>query len=265
MRKGLSYLFVFMIILNCIIVVSQPAVSGDKQYEELQENIDKIPLDDSGDFDREKFNTTAYWARSGFEKNIDAVNLWLAENASWLKFIFRTMPEISLLFFLNFYIIIIAFTYIILNADEMWEILFDEKNTAQIFGVGVFAILFFLNAYVYLAELIVKFLTFFWNYIIPVGFWVSIILFIILLIALIVAFPFLLRAIPTLFKYVGKLFGKKFVSSGARKAGGGEVARVVSENEKLVKDLEQLGKEQKAYNRAAYQTSFDRSKHNTKG
>ena len=104
-------LIAFLLILNLIVIVSAEGESdmpssgiGEGDYDTINNLTGIIPLDPStGGIDPTKFNQT----QSKAEQKIVAIDLWIENNASWLKFFFGMIPEISWIFAINLWLILI--------------------------------------------------------------------------------------------------------------------------------------------------------------
>lgn len=126
MKKRALILVALMLLFSCALIVqvqagnetngskvSEPTVLGEEEVEKAQETIEKYsPLDDEG-----KINTSAYKPfKSKAEERIEAINQWLDDNVSWMRYIFHMKPAISWPFFLNILIMLWFSLLLIFNA-----------------------------------------------------------------------------------------------------------------------------------------------------
>ncbi|MGK0209376.1 MAG: hypothetical protein ACI83O_000653 [Patescibacteria group bacterium] len=154
---------------------NSPIDANQQKFENIQENIDKIPIDDQGNIDQDKVDQGFQLAKTKAELRIQAINTWLQTNASWLRFIFKIVPEISWLFFINLYLLIVGIVYLILNAQRTWAFIgafetgdyFDTESKMRIFGSLVFLIAWALNLFITLSQIIVNSIAFFWQTVLP--------------------------------------------------------------------------------------------------
>lgn len=145
-------------------------------------------------------NITGY--KSKAEERIDAINVWVKNNASWLVYVFGMVPEVSWLFALNVYCLLLFFVILVLNGVIIRipvELIMalgkgtkeKEVTVSRIIGAGIFIFLletkFFLNV-------IVRPAIFLWDKVLTYG-WIAIVAASILLIVLLIFFPQVLTAI----------------------------------------------------------------------
>ena len=108
MKKLTIYLLILLTVnLFSFSLAETPATIDDSQVQDIQNQIDRIPIDDSGNIDPSKLGLNSTKA----EERIAAINQWLDKNASWLRIIFGIRPEFSWVFLLDFIIIINLFVY----------------------------------------------------------------------------------------------------------------------------------------------------------
>lgn len=191
MKKWFS-LFVLAVIIFSFVCVfgEEPSVGvGEEDVKKIENLTNKIPIDpDTGDFDpgRTGFN------KSKAEERIEKINIWLSENASWLKLVFGMVPEVSFLFAINLFLWLWCFTYVFLNAIFTQFLFIDDEKKARFTGFLLFVILVVTNFIYSTALLIYKILFVFWTKIIPYGFLAALIvlfLVIILFFVLLIYFP----------------------------------------------------------------------------
>ena len=152
MKKWLVFVLLFVLLTSFIYAQNgEPEMPespvGDEDMQKIQEAVDAIPLDESGKFDASKLEGR----KSAAEARIEAINLVIAENASWLRFVFGMIPEISLFFAVNLYVWLYGLVIFVLNAKNFfilkagnWTFFSIENggHTYTILGICAFAILF---------------------------------------------------------------------------------------------------------------------------
>lgn len=189
----------FMLILSFGFVMAQePDVEiGERDVEDIQGTIDKLPINDSGEIDFSEYKPFV----SKAEERIDTINLWLDNNVGWMKFIFNMKPQISWLFIFNFYFILLFLTILVFNAGELWFFI-EKKSNAVLFGFGVFSIFSVARLYVGLANILNNLLTYFFSVLLPVSFWLAIIGLVVLIVLCIFAFPVVSSILMFIAKYL---------------------------------------------------------------
>jgi len=103
MKKGLIVVLLMLFLAGFVLALDEPSLPGGADVDDV-ENIkeaieDYSPIDESGEVDVGKYKPFV----SNAEIRIAAVNLWLEENAAWLKVVFGMVPSITLLFAFVFY------------------------------------------------------------------------------------------------------------------------------------------------------------------
>ncbi len=149
-------------------------------------------------------SSTGQFVKSNAEERIDDVNDWLDKNASWLSFLFRAQPAVSMLFAVNIYLILFFLALFVFNATTTWFFISDEK-ISLLFGSALFVILLVTNLYVNLAQLLTNLLTIIWEEVLPAGIWGALIAIIIVIVAL---FLFS-ESIVIVFKLIGKYWSDR--------------------------------------------------------
>jgi len=117
--------------------LEDPTVSEFQQdAQQIQDIVEQVPITEEGEFDESKLNLT----KSKAEERIDKINLWLEENASWLKVLFGMVPEVSWLFAINF-LLILAFIAYFRNILVFFS--FFSEKVATLIGIvlAAFAVL----------------------------------------------------------------------------------------------------------------------------
>ena len=110
-------------------------VPGEGDLEKINNITDQLPVTD-GQIDPNKLKPF----KSKAEERIDAINKWLEENAYWFKWVFKMVPEISWLFFLDVMIMLVFLVWFVLNGDTTFSFI-KSKGLAQLFGLGIYVAL----------------------------------------------------------------------------------------------------------------------------
>ena len=143
MKKSVTLLLIFLLLFSFSISfisaqdTNQPdAPVSDEEINKVQQGVDVVPLDpETGELDKDKLNL----GKSKAEKRIEAINNWTKENASWLKWVFGMVPEISWLFAINFLLLLTFFNGLVLHSEDVF--VFLSKGVSKLVGIGVFALL----------------------------------------------------------------------------------------------------------------------------
>jgi hypothetical protein len=243
--KNKIYLIYLVIFINILFLIStvdadsptNPVLQDD--YERMQENIDRIPLNPDGEIDKEKLNASAFFISSKAEERINNINVWIEENVSWLRFFFRMVPEVSWLFFWVVFIMIVAFTHLILNGPRLWA--FSSSDfMAYLYGIGVFFILLFSDAYLFFARFNTNFFNLFFNYVLYYGIWIALALVSVVFLLIIALLIFAPQVFMYIFRWFAWIFGKKIASSAADRIIGRAEERANKLNESQRIELEKL-------------------------
>ena len=160
MKKIGVLLFVFLVISLFSFAFAQddmPSAPGGEDMEAIQGAVDQIPIED-GEIDKEKVSGF----KSKAEERIEKINLWLKENAPWLEIVFGMVPEISWLFAINFYFMLLFLVILVLN-NNLFSFFVSEK-LGMFAGLGVYLILLITKVYFNLANVVLKLFTWFWNW-----------------------------------------------------------------------------------------------------
>ncbi|MCK5449979.1 hypothetical protein KAI32_03880 [Candidatus Pacearchaeota archaeon] len=212
MKKIIITGLLFLLLFSFVVALEEPnaSIGSEQDVEKIEEVISQIPIDgETGKINYDKFKPF----ETDFEKRIDDINLLLEENASWLKIVFGMVPSISLLFFINLYILLIFFITLILNANATFGIFeslgqkmgFFEFSWANLLGSAIFIILLITKVFVKLSNFVYGLWDIFWNYILPWGFAIAIIIAIVTVLIFIV----LLRYAPQVLLAIKKGIDKK--------------------------------------------------------
>ena len=196
MKKLLNVLVLIVLFSSLFIVLAattspQPSTgveAGDK--ENFDNAVENIPIDDSGNFNGSKFEPL----KSKAEMRIDAINKWLEDNAPWLSIIVGITPQISWLFALNFYFMLLFLVILVLNSSRTLGFL--SRGKEWIFGLILYLILLITKFYVMLAKIVLNLIKTLWE--------VSWVVGILVVIGLIILFAFA----PKGLYLIGKLFRK---------------------------------------------------------
>lgn len=216
MKKRLIIPIILLLLIPLILAQDSPSPAvGEEDYNKLKGIIDNnTPIDKDGKVNLTKFQLN----KAKAEIRIEAVNNWVKTNASWLKFIFGMVPEISWLFAINLWIWLLFFTVLVLKGKEN----LGEKGI--LIGLGSFIILLTVKFYYIVAKALHHILDIIINVIIPWGIIITIITLIILVILAIWFWPVTLRLLTTLTRFLGnaskqkgkKLLAKKLLQTQAK-------------------------------------------------
>ena len=156
---------VCLLVMGFVVAVNDsdgPSVPGGDDYGEVKGAIDNYtPINEEGKFDFEKFKPL----KSKAEERIEGINLWIADNASWLAFVFGMVPEISWLFAINFLIWLLLFVNLFMNAPIVVRKTFPtfKKGTAYVMGAVVFVLVISLKTTYALASIFDGLLNVWWG------------------------------------------------------------------------------------------------------
>ena len=218
MNRGLL-ISVLMIVLMTFFVIAQdePSVEigSEQNVKDIQEKIDMLPISETGEVDYDKFKPF----KTKADERIGAINSWLEKNASWLKVVFGMVPSISLLFAINFYILLFFIVTLILNANATFglleslgkkmDLIFFEASLANFLGLLIFIILLVTKVFVKLANIFYELWDIIWNYILPWGLAIAIIIAIFFWVGVILSIPIALRILGVIKLWIDKKRKKK--------------------------------------------------------
>ena len=147
MKKSLVIVALFILAMSFIIALENPEDDiGEEDVEKIEGFVDDIPIDpNTGEFDWGRFNSLATKA----EVRINVINVWIDENMSWMRFVFRMTPAISFKFVLNIYFMLLFLVILVLNGSFMFSFLAEGKE--RYIGAAVYVALWIVNVYVNLA------------------------------------------------------------------------------------------------------------------
>lgn len=234
MKRGL---ILFILVFVCFVAAQPDYETYEEKYDEVKEIVDKIPLDEAGELDKEKLNKTYVFFTSRAEERINEINNWLEENVSWLRFIFRMNPEISWRFFWNLYFIGLAIAFLIFNERKTW-FFFESKSSGIIYGTALFLILLFTNVYIFFADLVINILSIFYEIVLPWGFAISIILLVVFILVCIFFWPAVLSFLQFIVPQILKSFGMKIARD--------EIEAMINRGKEETLKTKQLNEEQEA-------------------
>lgn len=190
----ISLLLVFLLSFSLAINVTQ---EDAQKITDIANNMSGLV---NGDVNIDSINLLE---KTGAEEKIESINAWLDENVSWLRFIFRMTPQISLLFFFDFIAIIWGIVYLIMRSPNYWES--ENKLYNYLIGTGIFAIFFFLNVPFYFARFCIY----------SINFVNNIVKMTLVAIGIVIAVMFLLLFFAPKFLFaIIKLFKKKKIMEG---------------------------------------------------
>lgn len=182
--KKVYGVLIFLLILNFSIVSAETNNWTDEEsLGELESTIEEYsPLDEYGDIDLDKYKPVV----SDAEIKIDKINLWLEENALWLKVIFGMVPSISWLFAINLWIFIFAFIVLVMHGNTTFtifeflgkkiDLIFFEITLKNVLGLIIFGLLLISKVFVNISIFLAGLMNIFWNYILPGGIVVAVII-----------------------------------------------------------------------------------------
>jgi len=199
--KGAPLILMSLLILNFAAAIDEPSAAvGEADVEELQGIIGQLPFDESGETNYSQYRP--FYSKA--EQRIDGINLWLDDNAGWMRYLFHMRPQVSILFTFNLYFILFFFLILFLNAKGLWFFIEAERN-ARIFGLAVFVVFAAVELYVGLAHVATNFLIYIWSVLLETGIWLAIIAMVVLIILAIFAFP----VVQAIFVSIGKYLEAK--------------------------------------------------------
>jgi hypothetical protein len=234
-RSGYIALFVLLIVFSLsFIVLAQPSpetTNPEADVSQIQGLVTQIPINEQGEIDP----GTVIGLKSKAEVRIQAINTWLATNASWLKAILGMVPEISWLFAINLYIWLFCLVYLFLNGT-VFGVIIQNKNYARLAGGVLFVILIVTKIAYNLSILITNLLDIIWNKIIPYGILATVILIVILIVILVVIAVYFPQAMVIINKWLVERKHQKKIKGGEEAAGElKETAKGIEEGRKIGK------------------------------
>jgi len=209
-----------------VVAQDSPNISiNGTDVENIQQAVDDYsPIDEEGNVNLSKYKP--YKSKAG--ERIDNINLWLEENASWLSAVFGMVPSITWLFAMNVYIILFFLVNLFFNGDifgfvftvleKKIDFIFFETRWANIFGFGIFAVLLVTKVYVNIAKFAMAQWNIIWNYILPWGIAIAVILTILAIVGLILLMIFA----PQVLQAIGQAMKKRKEKKRAEKTEGNE-------------------------------------------
>jgi hypothetical protein len=220
----LSLLLIFGVLFFCYVKADAPSAPvSDSDLQKIQNITNQIPIDDSGGLDQ---NKVVGW-KTQAELRIDAINQWLKDNASWLSIVFGMVPEISWLFALNLYIMLFFFTMVlngrilsipimilgvffpfipnsfIVGGNLDRQLSSKTLSASRIILLVVFIVLLYKKSFLWLANIVMGWFSWIWNWVLPYGtiaIIVFAIIFVVILILIAIYAPGLLVKIDEIVK-----------------------------------------------------------------
>lgn len=186
-KKILTLLFLISIITT-VLALDEPQIPGADKVEDLEEQINNIPLDDSGNIDQEKFQPI----KTKIEEKIGEINLWLEENASWMKAVFGMVPSFTVAFIINLWLVVFFFIILVTNSNGLFAFIDTlnkkidmgllEPTWGNILGLSIFLILHVTKTISALSTVLTDQIFFLFQKVIPIGIATNIIATIIIII-----------------------------------------------------------------------------------
>ena len=205
-----SLVILALLLFSQVLALEQPSTGFEGDDVEAIENITEgIPIDpETGKIHWGKLETL----KTNAEVKIDIINAWIAENAQWLGLIFGMIPEISWLFFINFYIMLFLIAHLVLNLPKYFSF-FPNDYVARTIGLAIFVPLLVFKVIFMAASAFTHILIIVWNVILPWGIAIA------LIIALLVVIfgVYFLIASPKIAMTLIKTFVKDKVKEAAAK------------------------------------------------
>jgi ABC-type cobalt transport system substrate-binding protein len=203
MKKLLILLVILSLFAFVVAEVEQPEALGGvggRDVENIQGTIKNYtPINEDGEFDPSVYKPF----KSKAEQRIDAINLWLDNNVSWMRFIFNMKPQISFLFAANVYFILFFLLLLVLNGHTLWFFI-DKKSNATLFGLGVFFVFGLAKLYVGLAMIVNNWIVYMLDVFVPALAWFIIIVIIIVAVLIIITEGSVLMIISRYFQAKNK-------------------------------------------------------------
>ena len=130
--KQLIICIIIILIFSGLINFStaQQNTGLEKETEQIQETVKKIPITETGEIDVEKVQLY----KSKAEERIEKINQWLEKYASFFKFLFGMKPEVSWRFALNLFLIGMIVNIFVFVIPSFYTIL-DQKYSMIIGGL----------------------------------------------------------------------------------------------------------------------------------
>lgn len=218
MKRVLVLLLIVSMFAFVIAEEMPDAGIGAEDVQAIQGAIGNYsPLDESGNINYTKY--APFKTRA--EERIDAINLWLEENASWLKVFFGMVPSITWLFAFNFYLLMFFFVNLVLNgnvfdlaiSDRKFDLIFFEWTWGNILGATIFIVMDITKIIANLARFSYSTWEVLWNHILPWEMGIAVVI----AIALGIAFVILLIYAPQVLIAIRKKIDKRKAKRAAEK------------------------------------------------
>jgi len=178
---------------------------GDEDYEKIQGTVEKLPINpDTGEIDYDSYKP--FWTKA--DERIKGINLWLEDNASWMKVVFGMVPSLTWMFAINFYIWLFLLVFLVLNAESTFamlpfgeskmDLVFVRVGWTNLFGFVLFGVIVVLKYIVVIANIILGLFDVLWNVVIPAGFAIAVALAALFWLGFAASIPICLRIVATI-------------------------------------------------------------------
>ncbi len=204
MKKSFVFILLALLLVSFVVAVDVPSVGvNSSDVEAVQGVVDELPFDDSGNVNFSKYNPMM----SNAEIRIMAINLWLEENAVWLKAVFGMVPSITWLFAFVFYwwLFFLAQALNGVVGEMIYDIVTVAKESrgdptehldliplsmAQIIGLVLFGLFLLLKIPLNIGKFSYNTLSAIYNY----G-WIGILVIVVVFVVIMIFFPNLMKKI----------------------------------------------------------------------
>ncbi len=185
-NKGLFLLILFFLITFNFNIV----LGNEPNIDILEEDVGKIQSlvedginiynPETNEINKDKLDS--YFPKTKFEEKIIEFNQMFDEaNNSWAPFLFGMKIELSLVFILNLYFILLFLVIFIFDIKKIFFMFNFNKLIFFLFGFSIFIVFLFTRLNLALARYFTELILFIWAKVIPIGFIVAIIFAIILI------------------------------------------------------------------------------------
>lgn len=134
-------IIIIVLLVSGFIFANLVKAQDIEQLQNMENPADVIKNKTGGIISEEGINTSEdAWKpfKSKAEERIEAINTWLDKNAFWMKYIFGMRPEISWIFIINLFLMILAIYTLIFTMPEFTAF---SKTIARIIGATIIVIL----------------------------------------------------------------------------------------------------------------------------
>ena len=229
-----ALIFFFLVTLNINLIlgndINPNILEGDvEKIQNLVEEGINIYNPETNEINKEKLDS--YFPKTKFEEKIIEFNqMFDKANDSWAPIVFGTKIELSLVFILNLYFILLFLVIFVFDVKKIFYMFNFNGPIFFLFGFSIITIFLFTRLNLVLARYFTELILFIWTKVIPIGFIVGII-FAIVLVLLFIFSPKVMLAIT---KKLDKLKKKRDEKKRDEK---------MNENFKTAEDKTQLIKE----------------------